>query len=307
MYEGEGIGLFRTEFKYMGRGDLPSEDELVNALLEIPADMEAIVRIADFGGDKMPHRIREALGLSGASESGMMSLRGERLYLHSPEMAELQAIQIRAILRAAEERPKLKMMFPMVAGLHTLRQIRRIIAATREDLVAKRISHAERIPVGIMVELPSTVRIIDQLMPHIDFASIGTNDLIQYTLAVDREAASVARYYDPFHPAVLRQIDDVVRAGAKARKVVSVCGDMASDPMAVLVMMGMGIRTFSAIPGSIPNVKYMVLSVEMADSKRLTRKILRTIGDIGEAESYRDAVRRMIGDHFGANIVGMVG
>lgn len=306
-FEGDGVGLLRSEFIFMDHPEMPTEDELTRLFLDVPEKMDVTLRIADFGGDKMPASIRRALKVSGEQEFGFMGLRGMRLYFHNAATEAILLAQVRAALRASGERPGLKIMFPMVSGIHTMRRIHDVIRGAKSELSAERVPFNDRVPIGSMVELPSTVQIIDDLMKEVDFVSVGTNDLIQYTLGVDRGAATVSRYYDPFHPAVLRQLARLTVAAKKAKKDMSICGDMASDPLSVLVMMGMGVRRFSAIPTSIPMVKYLVRSVRMEDAQKLARGVLRKIGDLQGQDGYDKVVHAEVGRIFEPGVISILG
>ena len=236
-----------------------------------------------------------------------MGLRGMRLYFHNEGTEALLLAQIRAVLRASGERPNLKIMFPMVSGIHTMQRIQAVVEGAKGELRERGVKFNGKIALGSMVELPSTVEIIEELLDDVDFISVGTNDLIHYTLGVDRGAASVSRYYDPFHPAVLRLLSRLTKAARKAGKDISICGDMASDPLSVLVMMGMGIRRFSAIPTGIPMVKYLVRSVRLKDSETLAKRVLRRVGELQGQDGYEKVVHAEVATIFEPGVMNILG
>ena len=246
----DGVGLMRTEFLFLGRERLPDEEEQYRAfaaLLDRLAGKPAIIRTLDIGGDKpLP-------GISLAHESNpFLGLRGLRLCLEHPELFRPQ---LRALLRAAHGRA-LKVMLPMVAVADELAEARAIIASCLAELTAEGVPAAMP-PLGIMVETPAAAIAIDTLPA--DFYSIGSNDLVQYVLAASRDAGGrVAALADPRHPAVLRLIERVVRHGSETGLPVSLCGDMASDPDLVPVLLGLGLRRLSVAPAALARVKVAV-------------------------------------------------
>lgn len=249
-YGGQGVGLFRTEFlRILNRGMETEEDhfrvydEVAGSLAPDPV----IIRTYDMGGDKFrPGMAHEA--------NPFLGYRGIRICLDNPDEF---CRQLRGILRASW-RGNVRMMFPMITHVEQLKAIGELLSESRRGLDRDGFPFDSRMPVGFMVETPAAVTALDMLLPYTDFVSIGTNDLTQYTLAVDRGSPLVANLYDPFHPAVLRQIDHVVRVAHAHGKWVGVCGIMAGDPLAVPILLGMGVDELSVSSSLIPDVKKMI-------------------------------------------------
>lgn len=264
----EGIGLYRSEFLFLDRAGLPSEEEQragFTAAFERMGDRPVVLRTLDVGGDKLPaeeYRVHEA--------NPFLGLRAIRLCLERPELIRTQ---LRAMLAAAAGRD-LRVMIPMVGGLEDMRAVRRML----HDMADRRRDEGGACPasihLGAMVELPSAALLADALARESDFLSIGTNDLVQYTLAVDRVNKAVAPLYRPAHPAVLRLIRMVVEAGERRGIPVSVCGEMASDPCLALLLAGLGVRTLSMGPTSIGLVKRAIRGASMGFLEGLAREVL---------------------------------
>jgi phosphoenolpyruvate-protein kinase (PTS system EI component) len=191
----------------------------------------------------------------------------------SLEMIDLFKVQLRAILRAGAFGP-VRLMFPMISSVEEVRQVKDILVEVKDELRQERLDFEERMPIGIMVEVPAAVWLADRLIREVDFFSIGTNDLIQYLLAVDRDNGKVASLYEPLHPAVLKAIALTVRAAKRAGKRVSMCGEMAADPLCTLVLLGMGLDELSMEPFFVPVIKSVVRSLSYSASKRLTQEVL---------------------------------
>lgn len=267
----EGIGLFRTEFLFLNRHNAPTEEEhyesykrAVRASFPFPV----IIRTLDLGGDKMG-----SLGLSGISpeKNPFLGLRGIRLCLKYPDLFKTQ---VRAILRASTE-GKIKMMYPMVSGLDELRAANALVQEVKSELRASHTPFDEAIEVGMMVEVPSAALMVDILAKEVDFFSLGTNDLIQYSLAVDRVNENVASLYQPLHLAVLRLIDQTVKAGHNTgNKWVGVCGEMASEPELVPILVGLDLDELSVAPGVVPKIKEVIRSTTYADCVQLTHDVM---------------------------------
>lgn len=265
----EGVGLFRSEFLFIDRDAAPTEEEQAEAYRRALAAMPdglVIIRTLDIGGDKLipyldlPEELNPFLGY-----------RALRLCL---DRRELFLTQLRAILRASDAgRPAI--MFPMVTGLAELQAAKEALAEARRQLEEDGVSMREEIPVGIMVEIPAAAAIADLLAPHVDFFSIGTNDLVQYTLAVDRTNDRVAHLADYFHPAVLRLIRQTIEAGHGASKWTGMCGEMAGDPLATPVLLGLGLDEFSMSAGQIGAVKEVVRAVSVEECRRLADELLQ--------------------------------
>ncbi|MGM0710496.1 phosphoenolpyruvate--protein phosphotransferase [Brevibacillus parabrevis] len=241
----EGVGLFRTEFLYMGRDDFPTEEEQYVAYKQVltsMGDKPVVIRTLDIGGDKhlsyldMPEEMNPFLGY-----------RAIRLCL---DRQELFRTQLRALLRAGVH-GNLKIMFPMIATLEEFRQAKAILEEEKHALQNSGAAVSDRLEVGIMIEIPAAAMMADVFAREVDFFSIGTNDLIQYTMAADRMNERVAYLYQPYHPAVLRLLRNVIQAGHKEGKWVGMCGEMAGDPVAVPILLGLGLDEFSMSASSI--------------------------------------------------------
>jgi phosphotransferase system enzyme I (PtsI) len=285
---GEGVGLYRTEFLYMGRSDLPTEEEHYQdyrQILERLAPRPVTIRTFDLGGDKLP------VGVRSHDDNPALGLRAVRYCLRHPDMFRTQ---LRGMLRASVH-GNLRIMFPMVSGANELRAAKRFLAEAREEL--RREGVETRLPpVGIMVELPSAAIIADRLARECDFFSIGTNDLIQYTMAIDRQNKDVAYLYRPLHLAVLRTLKLVCDAGRQAGIAVSMCGEMAGEPLYVLVLLGLGMTELSMNAGSIPLVKRIVRQACAADGRRLVERLLElTAADEIEREVRSEMAQRFPG------------
>ena len=266
----EGIGLLRTEFLFLTRETPPNEAEQLSALLQIGEAMgncPVTVRTLDVGGDKevpyikLPPEPNPFLGVRAIR----MSLRNTDLFLQ----------QLRAILRAAANY-RFRIMFPMIANLDEVRQVRHWLANAHQQLVAEKLSHAWPIETGIMVEIPSAALLSRKLASEVDFFSIGTNDLTQYTLAAERGNPLLADLADAFHPAVLRLISEVAEAAHTEGKWVGVCGELGGDPLAVPVLIGLGVDELSLNASGIPRTKSIVRLVNLSKARRLAEEVLKT-------------------------------
>ena len=251
----EGIGLYRSEFLYLNRPDLPAEEEHLAVYCAVAADMHprhTIIRTLDFGGDKLAAAIHLA-----TEENPSLGLRAIRLCLHRPDMFRTQ---LRAILRASAFGP-LRIMYPMISGVAEVRAANALLDEAKEELAHAGIAFDTGIQVGAMIEIPSAAVIADLLAQEVDFFSVGTNALIQYALAIDRVNEQVAYLYEPLHPAVLRMLRTVVSAAHNEGIWVSMCGEMAGDPLYSLLLVGLGFDELSMTPASIPLVKRIIRSI----------------------------------------------
>ena len=258
----EGIGLYRTEFLFMNRETPPSEEEHLAAYLEVVRGMDGrpvTIRTLDLGSDKQPGA---PSGCSAANPA--MGLRAIRLCLKEPE---LFYPQVRAILRASAFGP-VRMMLPMLTSTWEVEQAERIIEQAMGQLDAAGITFDRDLPVGGMIEVPAAALHADAFARRLDFLSIGTNDLVQYTLALDRVDDEINYLYDPAHPAVLRLIHEVISAGARHDTPVSMCGEMAGDPRCVRLLLGMGLSDFSMQPAALLDVREQLTRLDTGPLRR---------------------------------------
>jgi len=264
-----GIGLYRSEFLFLGRDDLPSEDEQYHAYRKVLEGMKGApvtIRTIDLGRDKMPKWADEQ---TQTAPNPALGLTGVRLCLAEPIMFRTQ---LRALLRAARH-GKLKLLVPMLANLAEVSQVRFHVEQARESLREDGVEFADDVEVGGMIEVPGAALTISHFLEKLDFVSIGTNDLIQYTLAVDRGDDAVSHLYDPFHPAVLHLIGHVIRKADAAGVPVSVCGEMAGDVRLTRLLLALGLRRFSMHPAQLLNVKQIILQTDLGELASLASKI----------------------------------
>lgn len=265
---GDGIGLFRTEYTYLNRTVLPTEEELFEHyrdLADILSPRRVILRTLDLGADKfMAHfgRLEE--------QNPAMGLRAVRFCLRHKGLFKTQ---IRAILRASVV-GNISIMFPMISGLKELQQSISLLRECQQELRKDGLAYNPEMPVGMMVELPSAVMTAEIMAKEVDFFSIGTNDLIQYSLGIDRTNRHVSYLYQPLHPAVVRSIKHVVDAAHQAGIECNLCGEMASDPFCIPILMGMQIDAVSLNPQTIPAIKHIIRQTTMDDCKKLLKQVL---------------------------------
>ena len=265
----DGIGLYRTEFFYMNRADLPTEDEHCNAYINVAERVypnEVIIRTLDLGGDKFASHLELPREMN-----PFMGWRAIRFCL---ENLDIFKVQLRAILRASIK-SNIKMMYPMISGVEELIRANEVLEEVKEDLKSQEIPFNEAMEVGAMIEVPAAALTADLIAPHVDFFSIGTNDLIQYSLAVDRVNENVAYLYQPTHPGVLRLIDRIIRAGHDQGIWVGMCGEMAGDPAMTLILLGLGLDELSTSAVSVSEVKKAIRSVTFSAAKKLVHDILK--------------------------------
>jgi phosphotransferase system enzyme I (PtsI) len=285
----EGIGLYRTEFLFLDRPAPPTEEEHYQSykqVLEAMGNRPVTIRTLDLGGDKVPGKKVDR------ETNPAMGLRAIRYCLAHREMFR---VQLRAILRASVH-GNLRVMIPLISGIAELREARSELEACRSELSRQGVPLGRRFPVGIMVETPSAAWIADRLANEADFFSIGTNDLIQYSLAIDRQNRDVAYLYRPLHLAILRSLKNIVSAAKAAGIPVAMCGEMAGDPMFSLVLLGMGIDELSMTAGQIPGVKQVVRSVSRAESELLLEQAMQ----LTTAEEIERFVRTEMNRRFAA-------
>jgi phosphoenolpyruvate-protein phosphotransferase (PTS system enzyme I) len=273
----EGVGLMRTEFLVVGRTAMPTEDEQYEAYRRVVAafgDQPVVIRTYDVGGDKLP------IGGFPHEANPFLGWRAIRMCLDEPELFK---VQLRALLRAAVH-GDLRIMLPLVVSVDEVRQARFLLHEAASELATRGVPHRADVPLGVMVETPAAAVSVDAFVKDVSFLSIGTNDLVQYTLAVDRGNASLVTRFTPLHPAVLRLIARTVEVGQGAGLEVSVCGEMASQPLMAYALLGLGVRTLSVAAGSLPAVKRIVRGVSTAAAAAAARAAL-------EADTPREAAR----------------
>ena len=268
----DGVGLFRTEFIFLGSGDMPSEDEQFEAYRKAVKGMEGrplTVRTFDLGNDKQ--MVSEDLAEERRRDNPALGLRSIRLSLAEPKAFQAQ---LRAILRASKF-GKVKILVPMLSHAFQVDQTLAAVEQAKSSLRGQKIAFDENIEVGGMIEVPAAALAIGIFLRRLDFLSIGTNDLIQYTLAIDRTDEQVANLYDPLHPAVLMLLSHIIGSAEKAGVPVSMCGEMAGDPMFTRLLLGMGLRQFSMFPAQIPAVKQRIKQSDISEIEPIVRKIIR--------------------------------
>jgi phosphotransferase system enzyme I (PtsI) len=284
-FRAEGVGLYRTEFIFLVQDQFPTEEEqyrFYNSVAERMAPQEVVIRVLDVGGDKvlpyfpLPAETNPSLGC-----------RGIRLMLKHPVILKTQ---LRAILRASAAHP-VSVLLPMICSVGEVIEFQTILEDVKTEMRTNHQLFNPRIRVGAMIETPAAAILARRLAAEVDFFSIGTNDLVQYLLATDRNSADVAGYYEPLHPAVLWALKSVVEAAKQESKAVSVCGEMAGNPAYTELLLGLGVRSFSLTPGEIPEIKKVIRSVNARDAEILSNELLelKTVKEIKERLSHRRA------------------
>jgi phosphotransferase system enzyme I (PtsI) len=295
-YGAEGIGLYRTEFLFLNRTDLPDEEEQLASYREVVekiAPHSAVIRTLDLGGEKVP------TGLDLAEEPNpALGLRGVRMSLSRPELFRTQ---LRALLRASDF-GDLKVLVPMVSTLSEVKFARRSFEDLRREVIDAGHPNAERVGFGVMIETPAAAMIADLIAPHCDFLSIGTNDLIQYTLAVDRSNEHVGYLYEPLHPANIRMIKLVCQAARRSGIVVGMCGEMAGEAVHVWILLAVGIGELSMTPFSIPLLKKILRDSTASEARRLLSDVVQ----LGSADEIRAHVERTMARKFPVEFERMV-
>ena len=275
----EGIGLYRTEFFYMNRTDIPSEEEHYQAykfVAQAVKDNPVIIRTLDLGGDKFLSHLEIPRDMS-----PFLGWRAIRFCLARPDIFK---IQLRAILRASVH-GNLKLMYPMISGIEELRQANILLEECKDELKEKGLAFNASMEVGAMIEVPSAAMTADIIAKEVDFFSIGTNDLIQYSIAVDRSNEKVAYLYEPAHPGVLRLIKNIIDVGHRAGIWVGMCGEMAGDPLFTLILLGLGLDEFSMPSIMVPEIKHIIRSVNMAQAKQIAEEAV-SLPTAAEVESF---------------------
>lgn len=288
----EGVGLFRTEFLYLGRRDLPTEEEQFAAYQKVADTVKeqgVIIRTLDLGGDKL-HSILSATD----EENPFLGWRAIRVCL---ERTEVFKAQLRAILRASTKR-NVKIMFPMISGMEELHRAKAILAECRDELRREGRPFDEDIPVGMMVEVPSAAVIADLLAREVDFFSLGTNDLVQYTIAADRGNERIAHLYEPTHPGVLRLIKQTADAGRTAGIWTGVCGEMGGDITMTPLLVGLGVDELSCGVAVLPRVKRAVRSLDSSACRRLADEALACGSGAGILAKCEAVAREHYGELF---------
>lgn len=270
-----GVGLYRTEFLYMNRQDLPDEEEHLATYAEMIAGLDGIpvtIRTLDLGADK---RMDAGADMIGGCTNPALGLRAIRLCLKEPGLFRPQ---LRAILRASVLGP-VRLMLPLVSSIHEVETVLALIEQIKQQLDQEGLAYDPHLPIGAMIEVPAAALTARLLARRLDFLSIGTNDLIQYTLAIDRLDNSVNDLYDPTHPAILRLIQMTIESARALGRPVSMCGEMAGDPHFTRLLLGMGLREFSMQPGAILDVKEVVLQSDASDLERSVAALMAHLED----------------------------
>jgi len=271
LFHAEGIGLYRTEIHFIDRNDYPSEDEQFQhyrSIAEKMSPFSVTIRTMDLGGDKFipyyssNYRLRE--------QNPYLGLRAIRLSLKHPEIFKQQ---LRAILRASVF-GKVKILLPMIASVEEIKQVKRLMLQSMRELKRRQLSFRDDVAIGAMIEIPSAALAINSILKEVDFISVGTNDLIQYTLAVDRGNAQVSELYESLHPSILYLLKFIADAANRAGKEISVCGEMAGDVRYSKLLLGLGYTHLSMSSFFIPQLKRAIRSISMSEARILANKVL---------------------------------
>ncbi len=278
-----GVGLFRSEFLYLSRQNLPDEDQQYNAYIEVARQLypdPVIIRTIDLGGDKFLSHTRTAPEMN-----PFMGWRAIRFCLAQPEVFK---VQLRAILRASVS-DNVRLMYPMISNLDELHQANALLEQAKDELKSEGIAFNDAIEVGVMIEVPAAALTADLIAPHVKFFSIGTNDLVQYSLAVDRVNERIAYLYEPTHPAILKLIKHTIDTGHAHGIWTGICGEMAGNPVMVPLLMGLGADELSVSPSSVPVVKDVIRNLRYAEAEELAAKSLA----LGSANEVLDLCRAL--------------
>ena len=261
----EGVGLFRTEYLFINRDTLPTEEEQYQAYRDVAAALKpapVVIRTLDLGGDKFLSHLQVP--------QEMNPFLGWRAIRFCLQEKDIFRTQLRAILRASAE-GNVKMMYPMISCLGEIQQANAMVEEFKAELRRENVPFDEKLEIGAMIETPSAAIAADVLAAHVTFFSLGTNDLIQYTLAVDRLNEKIAHLYEPTHPAILRLIKTTVEAGHKHDIWIGVCGEMAGDPVLVPLLLGLGVDELSVAPSIVPQVKFLIRRLRMDEARELAQ------------------------------------
>ena len=293
----EGIGLFRSEFIYFQSTSLPSEEDHFSIYSRIAKEAyphPVYIRTVDLGGEKNLPQLKIE-----KEPNPALGLRAIRFSLRDKDLFK---IQLRAILRASIQK-NVKILFPMITEIEEVEEVKLLLREVKDELKTKRIKFDEKIPLGVMIEVPAAAAITDLLVKEVDYLSIGTNDLIQYYLAVDRSNEFVSYLYKPLHPSVLRLLKFVIETAHREGKEITVCGEMAADPLSAIALLGLGLKKFSMNPIFIPRIKKALRSVEHKTVKRVIQKAmtLRTAQEIEEC-----IIENILAKHPKAFLMGQV-
>jgi phosphotransferase system enzyme I (PtsP) len=289
LHGAQGIGLYRTEIAFLAHRDFPSEEEqyaLYKRVVEGMGEKPVTIRTLDIGADKYPSYIRSV----GVEPNPFLGWRSIRVSL---EVEEIFKTQLRAILRVGNL-GRVRMLVPMVSSLEEISKVKELLAEAKDELERENTPFDRHMELGVMVEVPSAVHLADRFLREVDFLSIGTNDLIQYILAVDRSNRKVANLYEPLHPAVLAALASTIEAGKRAGKRVGMCGEMAGDPLSAVLLLGMGLEEFSMGALYIPVIKKTIRSISYQAAKT-TAEIVLNMDTVGEIKKYLFDQMRSLG------------
>jgi phosphotransferase system enzyme I (PtsI) len=295
----QGVGLFRTEYIFLNRKKAPSEDEqftIYKRIIEALVPFEVTIRIIDIGGDKKPPYMRYI-----EEKNPFLGWRGIRFALSNKMLLKQQ---LRAILRASHY-GNARVMFPMVNDIDEILEIKAILEECKGELTEEKNDFDQDISMGIMVETPSSIILLDRISEYVDFVSVGTNDLIQYTLAIDRGNGKVAANFDPSHPSMLRLLKQIVDIASEKKMEVSICGEMAGEPLYTLLLIGLGYRKLSMSPTRIPLVKSVLINSSLSESQDITKRALELVSKKDVTRYIREQMIsrfKILEDYFRQNV-----
>jgi phosphoenolpyruvate-protein phosphotransferase (PTS system enzyme I) len=277
-----GVGLYRTEYLFLTHPSVPSEEEQLaayKAIIEAAPNKRVTIRTLDLGGDKQLPYLADLGAMREANP--FMGWRSIRLSLSHPDLFQTQ---LRAIFRAARF-GEVSLLFPMISTLEEVQRLKRVIERTRLALKRERIPHGSSIPLGVMIEVPAAALTIDSILDEVDFVSIGSNDLIQYVMAADRDNPKVAHLCEPFSPAILRLLNQVIKSCNERGKPVTLCGEMAGRPRLFLPLFGMGLKSLSMSPAFVPSIKEVLRHTSQEEAREIAERVLR-MTTVGEVRGY---------------------